>query len=144
MAELSPERRRHGGFTLIEVFVALTLLGIGLLSLAALQITALDYGSRGRHMTQAAAIAENYIEQLQRRRWTNLAPTGGWTAPVVENNNIQAGGTVVEQSYNVSWRIADLVVGQTRTIDVRVQWDEEGRPNRRYGLSSIRFNYEGL
>lgn len=144
MAGLSPERRRRGGFTLVEVFIALTLLGIGLLSLAALQITALDYGSRGRHMTHAASVAESYMERLQRRRWTNLAPTGGWTAAVTENNNVQNGGVVAEQSYQVSWRISDLVVGRTRTIDVRVVWDEEGRPNRRYGLSSIRFNHEGL
>ena len=44
----------------------------------------------------------------------------------------------------LSWRITDAVAGTTRNIDVRVAWDEPGRANRQYALSSIRFNYEGL
>ncbi len=133
--------RRSDGFTLLEVMLALTLLGIGLLSLAAMQLIALDYGSRGRHQTQAAAVAEAQMEGLMRRRWTNLAPTGGWTAPITQDNVMQGG---VEQSYDVSWRIADADAGRTRTIDVLVEWDEPSRPNRRYALSSMRFNHEGL
>lgn len=145
MADLSRRYRRQCGFTLIEVFIALTLLGIGLLSLAAMQMTALDYGTRGRHMTRAATIAESQMERLQRTRWTDLNPTGGWVAPTAVNNTVQdVGGNNTEQSYQLSWRIADLDPGQTRTIDVRVTWSEPGRPNRQYGLSSVTFNYEGL
>lgn len=144
MARMKRRTSRGGGFTLIEVMIALTLLGIGLLALAATQLMAFEFGSRGRHMTQAAAIAESRMELLQRARWTNLAPTGGWTAPVVENSVVQVGGNVAEQSFDVSWRIADLMAGDTRTIDVRVSWDEPGLSNRRYALSSVRFNHEGL
>lgn len=138
MAQLSPLVRRErprGGFSLLEVMIALTLLGIGLLSLAAMQITALEFGGRGRHMTRAAAIAEGEMEKLQRRSWGDLLPTA-WTAPDVRNED--------SHTYEVSHRITNVVAGSTRSIDVRVTWDEPGRANRSYALSSMRFNHEGL
>ena len=131
------ERKAHrGGFTLVETMIALTLLGIGLLSLSTMQIVAMKHGNRGRHTTQAAAIAQARMEALQ--------PTGGWTAAVPVNNVVQDGGNKVEQSYNRSERITDDVAGVTRTVDVRVNWSEPGRPNRQFVISSVRFNFEGL
>lgn len=139
--------RRSSGFTMIEVILAFTLLAIGLLSVAAMQLVALEYNSRGRHQTAAAVQAEQRMEELMRRTWTDpdLAPTAGWTAPVAVTTDVQtSGGTVTEQTFEVSERIADVDPGRTRSIDVRVEWDEPGRPNRRFALSNMRFNYEGL
>jgi len=34
------------------------------------------------------------------------------------------------------------VAGQTRSLDVRVQWNEPDRPNRSLTYSSLRFNLE--
>ena len=138
------ENARRGGFTLIETMIALVLLGIGLLSLSTMQIVAMKFGNSGRHTTQAAAIAQTRMEQLQRMRWTSVAPTAGWTAAVAVNNVVQDGGNKVEQSYSRSERITDEVAGATRAIDVRVNWNEPGRANRQYAISSVRFNFEGL
>lgn len=129
---------------MLEIMIALSLLAIGLLSLAAMQLTAMNYGARGRHMTQAAAIAEQQMEILMRSRWTNLAPTAGWTAPVVTSEVIQGATNNTEQSYSTSWRITDVDPTRTRSIDVRVQWTEPKRPARQYAITSLRFNYEGL
>ena len=138
-------RRKHrrSGFTLVEILIALSLLAIGLLSLAAMQLTAMQYGARGRHLTKAAAIAEVQMEALMRSRWTNLAPTA-WTTPVAVNETIQGATTHTEQAYSVSWQIANVDPGRTRSIDVRVQWTERGRPTREYVISGLRFNHEGL
>jgi prepilin-type N-terminal cleavage/methylation domain-containing protein len=136
-------KRKSSGFTLVEILIALSLLAIGLLSLAAMQLTAMKYGSRGRHMTKAAAVAEGRMEMLMRSRWTDLAPTA-WTTPVVTNEVIQGPSNVTEQTYSTSWQIADVDPGRTRSIDVRVQWTEPNRPTRQYGVSSLRFNHEGL
>lgn len=135
-------KRQSSGFTLLEIMIALSLLGIGLLSLAAMQITAMQYGSRGRHLTKAAAVAEAQMEELTRRTWNNLAPTA-WTAPVTVNEVIQGPTNQTEQAYQVSWQIANVDAGRTRSIDVRVQWSERNRPNRQYAISSLRFNHEG-
>lgn len=138
---------RPSGFTLIEVLLALSLLGIGLLSLAAMQLIALEMNNRGRHQTVAATMAERRMEELMRRTWTDpdLAPTGGWTAPATVTSDVQtAGGDVTEQSFTISERISDVDPGRTRSIDVRVQWNEPGRSDRQYALSNLRFNYEGL
>lgn len=144
MARRDHARGRRGGFTLLETLIAMSLLAVSLLSLSAMQLLAREFGNRGRHTTQAAAIAQTQLEQMQRDTWTNLATTGGWTTAVTVDNDVQAGTTLTEQSYAVSWRITDAVAGSTRNIDVRVRWDEPGRANRQYAVSSMRFNYEGL
>ena len=138
-------KRNSSGFTLVEIMIAMSLLAIGLLSLAAMQLTAMQYGSRGRHMTKAAAVAEARMETLMRLRWDDpdLAPTA-WTTPIVTNEVIQGASTLTEQAYSTSWQIANVDAGRTRSIDVRVQWTEQGRPTRTYALSSMRFNHEGL
>ena len=140
-----PARRASGGFTLIEVTIALGVFAVGMLALAAMQLHAMRSGSSGRHATQAAAIAQSQMEQLQRLRWTQLATTGGaFTAPIVETNSIQGDVAAVEMAYSVDWRIADVEVGWTRSIDVRVSWDEPERPGRNVVLSTLRYNREGL
>jgi prepilin-type N-terminal cleavage/methylation domain-containing protein len=139
-----PPTAPRAGFTLLEIAIALAVFAIGMLSLAAMQLHALRSGSSGRHATQAAAIAQSRMEQLQRLRWTDLAPTVGFTAPITQSNTVQADPNQVEMSYAVDWRIANVEPGWTRSIDVRVRWDEENRPNRSVVLSSLRFNREGL
>ena len=136
-------KRNSSGFTLVEIMIAMSLLAIGLLSLAAMQLTATQYGSRGRHLTKAAAVAEARMETLMRSRWTNLAPTA-WTTPIVTNEVIQGASNVTEQAYSTSWQITNVDVGRTRSIDVRVTWNERGMPTRQYVISSLRFNHEGL
>src|SRR5688572_29061975 len=136
-------KRNRSGFTLVEILIALSLLAIGLLSLAAMQLTAMQYGSRGRHLTKAAAVAESKMEFLMRSRWTAIAPTA-WTAPEVTYEVIQGPSNQNEQAYSTSWQIADVDPGRTRSIDVRVQWTERGRPTRQYAISSLRFNHEDL
>jgi type IV pilus assembly protein PilV len=147
-AACAARRRRKGGFTLLEVMIALTLMAIGTLSLAALQLIVMDYAARGRNMSQASAIAQTQMEQLQRLRWSDagLQPTGGaWTGPATVNVQMDDGVNVgTQQSYEVYVRIADLVAGVTRSVDVRVDWDEADRPGRSYALSSIRYNSQGL
>ena len=133
--------RESSGFTLLEIIIALSLLAIGLLSLAVMQITAMKYGTRGRHMTKAAAVAEARMEELSRRTWGNLAPTA-WTTPITVNEVIQGPTNKTEQAYEVSWQIANVDAGRTRSIDVRVQWTEPNRPTRQYAISTLRFNHE--
>ncbi len=140
------EPRRRGGFTLLEIIVALGVFGVGMLSLTAMQLHAMRAGSSGRHASHAATIAQTRMEQLQRLRWTNaaLAPNNTWSAAFTVNNTVQSNPNQVEQVYTRDERVSNVVAGWTRNIDVRVSWDELNRPNRSVTLSSIRFNREAL
>jgi prepilin-type N-terminal cleavage/methylation domain-containing protein len=136
--------RAAGGFTLIEVIIVIVILTFGLLSLAAMQIHAMRGSDRGRHLTNAAALAETKMEQLQQDPWASIAPTAGFVADPVEQNTIQLdGGTAAERNYSVSHQITDVQATFTRAIDVQVSWTEENGNPRSITLSSIRYNREG-
>ena len=136
---------RSGGFTLLEVMIVGSILAFGLLTLSAMQLQAMRGGNRGRHASMAATIAETQMEQFDVVSWTSLAPTGGWTAAVDFDNTVQGDPTnSVEETYRTSFQIADDVANWTRTIDVRVAWDDEDAANRSITLSSIRYNRESL
>ena len=140
----SAARRGAAGFSLVEVMVAFTLLGIGLLAVAGAQIRSIRGTSSGRHLSQSALIAQTQLEQLVRSSWADLAPVA-WTAPVQVNSVIEdGGGGDTEQVYNVSWQIQDALAGETRAIDVRVTWTEADGRARTVATSTIRFNRENL
>lgn len=137
--------RAARGFTILEVMIVIAILTFGLVSLAAMQIQAMHGSDRGRHATNAAAIAENKMEQLQQDPWATVAVTTGFVAEPTETNNVQlAGGSSLdERVYSVSYQVTDLQPTFTRAIDVQVSWTEEGGENRSITLSSVRFNREG-
>ena len=139
--------RAAGGFTLIEVMIVIVILTFGLLSLAAMQIQAMKGSDRGRHATNAAAIAENKMELLQQDAWASIGVTGGFIPdPVdpIETNIVQLdNGTSAERSYSVSYQVTDLQATFTRALDVQVSWTEENGEARSITLSSIRYNREG-
>jgi hypothetical protein len=84
-----------------------------------MQLHAMRSGSSGRHATQAAAIAQSQMEQLQRLRWTSLATTAGaFTAPVAVNHTVQADVDQVEMP-TPSPGGSRTSSGWTRSIDVR-------------------------
>ncbi|MEE3330802.1 MAG: prepilin-type N-terminal cleavage/methylation domain-containing protein [Myxococcota bacterium] len=135
--------RSREGFSLIEVMVAMLVLGFGLLTIASAQIYAVKGGQFGRHRTQAVSIAQSQMEQLKSLRWTQIVPTG-WTAGTNVATTVEAPTNQIEQNYTVQWRITDVLADQTRNLDVRVAWTESNGNTKNYTVSSTRFNYEGL
>lgn len=148
---------RRDGFTLVEVLVALAILAVGLLGLAAVQIEALSQGSKGRHTTDAASVGRTHLEQVMRVPWTVLdtaQAAGTWVAPAwagaaptsqVSVDMPGGGATVVEHTYNVTWRVSDVTAGDSclRDIEVRVSWSDEGYSSARaLDLATRRFNWE--
>jgi prepilin-type N-terminal cleavage/methylation domain-containing protein len=144
-ATIGQARQRTSGFTLVEVMIVIGILAFGLLALSAMQIQAMHGSDRGRHATNAAAVAESRMEQLQQDPWTTIAPTGGFVADPVAQNNVQldVGYSINEITYSVSYQITDVAANFTRAIDVQVSWTEKGGEIRSVTLSSIRYNREG-
>lgn len=53
------------GFSLIEMLAAVTVLAVGLLALAGLQMTAIRTNSHAANLTEATAIAQAAVERIQ-------------------------------------------------------------------------------
>lgn len=153
MAKLNAAGRTHGlpgpsrrqrGFSLIEVTIAFTILGVGLLVLAGAQLRALGGNQSGRHLSQGSLIAQNQLEQLVGSSWSVLIP-GDWTPPVTIATSVDDGrGGATEQNYAASWLIQDVVPNETRSIDIRVTWTESDGRARSVAASTFRFNRENL
>lgn len=69
--------RRQGGFSLVEVFVALLVLSVGLIALAKLQVDLVRGSSDARTRTIALSLAEEKVEDL--RTFARTDGTGTWS-----------------------------------------------------------------
>jgi Tfp pilus assembly protein PilV len=125
--------------------IAATILAVGLLALAGMQVSAIRGGKQGRHTTEAAAAARSQLEQFDRMNWGALNATPGWVAPtpVSDPGNVvqSALGTVVEEPYNIQWRITDVDPNETKSIDVQVTWtDNTNGQQKTLVLSTMKYN----
>jgi len=59
------ENTPESGFTMLEVLVAMTILAIGLLGVAALQITAIQGSAYSMRLSQSNTIVSNELENLR-------------------------------------------------------------------------------
>lgn len=59
------EGKRESGFTLIEVMIAMAILGIGLMSIAVAQLTAIKVSSRSKNLQQAMFLAREQMDDLE-------------------------------------------------------------------------------
>jgi type IV pilus assembly protein PilV len=67
----------QGGLTLVEVLVALTILAIGLLGVAMMQITSISGNTFSREMTVATELGQDMLEKLSTLEYTNTALAAG-------------------------------------------------------------------
>ena len=141
-SHVAPRSTREAGFTILEIMIAMSILAFGLLSVALMQLQAVNGSRSGRHTTQASVIARDQMETFQRLAWgaAQLAPTAGWSAPVTVDNQPDGGGGGPEQSYSVAWRVTDVDPAWIKNVDVRVTWNEPSFPNRTLTISSTRYN----
>lgn len=56
--------RTESGFSLIEVMIAMAILGIGLMSIAVAQVTAIKMQSRSKNLQQAMFLARERMDEL--------------------------------------------------------------------------------
>ena len=126
--------RHQAGFTLIEVMIALAIFAIGILALAALQITAINQNSGSRMQTEAAAMAEQLMERLMALPYDHDM----LSADANKNPHQQAVG-----GYIASWTVSTPDPGDPVYKDLSVKMInltvDGGNPNSRpVNMSSIR------
>ncbi len=148
-------KQASSGFSLLEVLIALSVLGFGLLTLAVMQIEGMRQGNAGRHTSDAAAVGRGYLEQVHRLPWavlTTAQTVGTWTAPgwaglpnsTTSMNKPGGGALVTENNYTVQWRVTDVGATPTclRDVEVQISWNEENRTTPKLTtLSTRRYNW---
>ena len=140
--------RQRSGISIIETTIALAILAVGLLAMLAVQVSALQQGSWGRHTSEASQIARDQMELIRRLPWADpVAQPTAWTAPIAVSRAVQSpgGAGVAQQQFNLQWRITTAGFDPNlRLVDVRVQWVEnDNNPagnQRRYAMSSTKYN----
>ncbi|MEO7773506.1 MAG: type IV pilus modification protein PilV [Steroidobacteraceae bacterium] len=123
------KRKRTGGFTLVETLVALMALSIGLLGIAAMQMTSLRANLGASWRTQANFLAYDIIDRIRANRTNrasyataigDAAPGGGSTA------NLDLTSWKDNLAAAMPGGDGSVVVNGT-TITVTIQWlDSKG------------------
>lgn len=116
----SGEREMSGenGFTLIEVLIAISIFAIGLLAVAALQITAFRSNRVGDELTKATMLAQMQVEALKGADFNS--------ATLVAGNYVDANNPIDETGANGgrftrTWTITNNTTF-SRRVDVTVGW----------------------
>ena len=107
------------GFTLVEILTALVILSICLLGMAGLMATTTKNNSFGGHLTEAATIAQDKLEQLRATPF-GMIPVN---ATITDN---PVGSTGV--TYNRSWVAVPNIAPPGNTLDVitiTVSWTDK-------------------
>jgi prepilin-type N-terminal cleavage/methylation domain-containing protein len=102
--------RARSGFTIVEVLVAVMILGVGVVAMAGSSAMVTRMIGRGKVDTRAAQVATQRVEML---RATAYSTTPRCTA-------LANGGPVTSSGVAVAWTVA--VTGGGRTVNVSVSY----------------------
>lgn len=114
-------QRGQGGFTLIEVMIAMLLLLIGVAGVLSLQMVSVRATSFSRHATEATIVAEDKMEELM---------TMGTTSPLFIDGTDdvdEMSRTDGNDEYTREWvLIVDPADVDITIVNVIVSWTERG------------------
>jgi len=110
----------NNGFTIIEVLITLSIFSIGVLAVAAMQMTSTKGNASSRRITEATALAETQIERLIQLPYDHID---------LNPANNPHGETV--GPYTVNWNASEVDLdangaNDSKTIDVTVSWSYVG------------------
>jgi len=125
------------GFTLLEVIVAISILTVGILAVATMQVSAIRGNNFASGVTASASWCGDRLEQLLGLGWDDPFVqdadgdgAGGLDDIGFDNNPATQGDAdfwAARGSYNIYWNVADSeVTANTKTITVIVTWSDHG------------------
>lgn len=109
------------GFTLIEMFIAIVLLTVGLLGTAALTTGVVRGNLASKNITSATAIAQSCFEENRRVGYASAGtvPVGGSNSCVSGTATISAGAVSFTRNLTIDASVANI-----KTLTVTVSWSE--------------------
>jgi type IV pilus modification protein PilV len=138
-------KTKQGGFTLIEVLVAVVILTFGLLAVGSMQISAIRGNFMGGNTSTALSLASEKMEELLNLDFNNTdlsdSVTGNNTnlsslTSVDHQQNLSEEGVVGASGfYRRIWNIADQTSPITKNVMVIVTWENN---KHRVSIASIK------
>jgi prepilin-type N-terminal cleavage/methylation domain-containing protein len=124
------EKKNTGGYTMIEVLLAMTIVSIGFLATSAMQITAIQGNTSARKTTEANDLAVIAMERLTSLEWEDeKLENGSHSDPSNPRNHI----------YQVTWTVEPGPRIQTKLISVTVEFPDRGG-NKKIVLTYLKSN----
>jgi type IV pilus assembly protein PilV len=144
--------RRNDGFSLIEILVALTILAVGLLALALLQVTAVKGNAVAAKWTVATGHAQDRLERFRHVGWDNIVSSAaggfntGTMVPQYANLPGAAGDntTIRGTPYYRVWYVVANSTNSLKTITVWCSWQDERKIWHNVMLLAQRSNIAGI
>jgi type II secretion system protein I len=124
MRRRAPRRRRSGGFTLVEVLVALVLFAIVASGLAAFAVQSIRRTSDTRAATGAVLLAQQQLEDLRSLEYDDIA--GGITTETLNGMDFTVNTDVDD----------DTPAANMKQVRIDVDWDSP-LGQRHYVLETI-------
>ena len=140
------------GYTLVEVLVALGILGFGLMAVATMQVTAIKTNSRASNLSLGVTLAQAKVEELMNLPYSSLVAldvdTDGTNQDADNdgtdddggnfglNDTVDGGGNVIADDselnvngrYSIYWNVAvNEPATNSSRIRVIVTWTERGK-----------------
>lgn len=130
-----------GGFTILEVLIAMAIFAIGILGVAKMQLSAVSGNSSARGMTEAATVGQQQIEQLMALPYDDslLSDTNGDADAGLDEIAAPDHSAVVDTVYNVLWNVADdQPIQGAKKIRVIVRWQSSGFAVKQIVFDTVR------
>lgn len=141
--------RRSGGFTLIEVMIAILVLGFGLLGYALLQTMSVRFAQSANHRTQATNLAYELLDRVRVNRVVGASYVGVYPAAAVGCQTARNVPTVSAADFRIAWSCklrraigpgaSATVTRLGNTYTVNIIWDDD---RREAGVNSPDFRVE--
>ncbi len=132
--------RHEDGFSLVEVLVAIVVLSIGLLGVAAMQLTTIRVNSSSNTLTQATTVAQDQLERLMVLPFNHadlldVTPGDGLvtTLPAVP--------LVPQPGYSVQWEV-EWDGNSMKTVKVVTRWKNAAGADKQHTLSFIKTPFQ--
>ncbi|MBU0633475.1 MAG: prepilin-type N-terminal cleavage/methylation domain-containing protein [Candidatus Omnitrophica bacterium] len=113
--------RPQAAFTLIEIIIALTILGIGLVAVMSYLPVALDAAKKGADITKAAIIAQSVMEIVKDATYTDITGADSMDTALayVDYND--------EPGFQYQLSIVPQGVAQTKNVTIVIRWQCRGK-----------------
>ena len=137
-------RRRDAAFTLLETFIALLILGFGILTVAGVLLTTMQFSRQSRSKMQAMYLAQQQIEAfraMSAQDVLDLTAAAGY--PNDPNNPLDPDpGDGDQTQFNRRWLIqADTPESGVASVTIEVDWVDDLGTTRTIALHTMKASF---